>query len=95
MRISDSQECPINKGNIEIDSVKGSITLFIKSCEKHVKDEKLVIEKISNDDNLISLYCQGCLINNADIILFGTAKFKSRLLVLKSDGKNYKIIHEK
>ena len=98
--IKESKELPISKGKIEVDTTSGAITIFMKSVPAHNPDESLIITKISRDNNMVSLFSDSTLINGADIIMFGlpiyakSKKGKTRTVNLKSDGKNWKIIHE-
>ena len=99
-RISESMELPTETGTIEVDTSKGGITIFMKSVPAHSEDETLVITKVSQDNNMVSLFSETTLINKAEIIMFGlpvyakVKKGKVRTLVLKSDGTNWRIIRE-
>jgi len=99
-RISESLELPILTGTLEVDTSKGSVTIFMKSGPVHNSNESLTITKISHDNNMISLFSESTLINGADIVLFGlppyakVKKGKVKTIILKSDGTNWKIIHE-
>lgn len=98
--ISESLELPITIGTLNVDTSNGSITIFMKSAPAHSQTESLTITKISNDTNMVSLFSETTLINKAEIIIFGlpiyakVKKGKVRTIVLKSDGKNWKIIRE-
>lgn len=100
IHISESVELPITKGLIEVDTSKGSIIIFMKPSPVHADNETLTITKISPDNNMVSLFSETTLINNAEIIMFGlpiyakVKKGKVKTLILKSDGTNWKIIHE-
>ena len=100
IRISESVELPITIGTIEVDSSDGSITIFMRAADAHTCNESLTIKKISNDNNIITLFSESVLINKANIILFGLPKYanvkkgKVKTLKLKSDGNNWTIIHE-
>lgn len=100
LRISESQELPLVSGLIEVDTATGPVTIFMKPSPAHSPQETLTITKISSDTHVISLFSETTLINGADIILFGlpsrakVTKGKAKTLTLKSDGTNWKIIHE-
>jgi hypothetical protein len=100
VRISESMELPIFTGTIEIDTSQGGITILMKPGPIHRSGETLTLTKVSHDTGIIALFSDTTLINHADIILFGVPSFakvnkaKVRTLVLKSDGKNWLIIHE-
>ena len=100
IRITESMELPITTGKLEVDTSKGAITIFMKQCPPHKLEESLIITKISRDNNIISLFSETTLINNAEIIIFGlpvyakVKKGKVRTLHLKCDGNNWKIIRE-
>lgn len=99
-RVSESIELPISTGILEVDTSKGAITIFMNSQPAHSETESLIIKKVSHDNNMVSLFSETSLINNAEIIMFGlpvyakVKKGKVRTLVLKSDGVNWKIIRE-
>ena len=99
-RISESMELPTKSGTIEVDTSKGGIIIFMNSVPAHSEDETLVITKVSQDNNMVSLFSETTLINKAEIIMFGlpvyakVKKGKVRTLVLKSDGTNWRIIRE-
>jgi hypothetical protein len=96
--VTESMELPITTGTIYVDTSKGPITIFMKS--PHVPGETLTISKTSNDNNMISLFSETILVNNADIIMFGLPSYakvrkgKVKTLVLKGDNINWKIIRE-
>lgn len=100
IRISESLELPVNTGIIEVDTSKGGVTIFMKSVPAHSEKESLIITKTSHDNNMVSLFSETSLINNAEIIIFGlpiyakVKKGKVKTIVLKSDGTNWKIIRE-
>lgn len=98
--ISESMELPITTGILEVNTSMGGITIFMKTAPAHSYNENLIITKISQDNNTVSLFSETTLINNADIVIFGLPKYakvkkgKVKTLVLKSDGINWKIIRE-
>lgn len=98
--VSESMELPITTGIVNVDTTKGPITIFMKSGPVHSQDETLTITKISTDAHMVSLFSETTLINNAEIVMFGlptyakVKKAKVKTLILKSDGVNWKIIHE-
>lgn len=100
IRISESGEVPITTGTVEVDTSKGSVIIFMKPAPIHSKNETLTIKKISPDNNMVSLFSETTLINKADIVMFGLPSYakvrsgKVRTLVLKSDGANWKIVHQ-
>jgi len=100
IRITASVELPISHGILEVDTSKGSITIIMKSVPVHNSNEALIITKISEDTNIISLFSDTCLMNGADIIIFGVPpnikvkNGKIKTLTLTSDGKDWKIIKE-
>ena len=100
IRITDSLELPLNIGIIQVDTSKGGVTIFMKPVPAHSKDQTLIITKVSQDNNMVSLFSETTLINGNEIIMFGlpiyarVKKGKVRTLTLKSDGINWKIIHE-
>lgn len=100
IRITESIELPLSVGKIEVDTSNGPVTIFMKSVPCHNKDEKLIITKISRDNHLVSLFSETSLVNDSEIIIFGLPiyakikKAKVKTLVLKSNGSNWKIIHE-
>lgn len=91
---------PITNGYINVDTSAGPITLFVNAAVNHDITQKLIITKVSNDHNPVSLLAENCLISGAEIILFGlpiyakVKKGKIRSITLKGDGKNWHIIHE-
>lgn len=99
-RITESVELPIAIGTLEVDTSKGSVTIFMKSVPAHKDNESLTITKVSSDRNMVSLFSEESLINGAEITMFGlpiyakVKKGKVKTLVLKSDGTNWKIIRE-
>lgn len=99
-RVSESLELPIFTGILEVDTFKGGVTIFMKQGPIHKSGETLTITKISNDNNMVSLFSETSLINNAEIVMFGlpiyakVKKGKVKTIVLKSDGNNWKIIRE-
>jgi hypothetical protein len=100
VRISESVELPISVGILEVDTSKGAITIFMNSRPRHSETDYLTIKKVSHDNNMVSLFSETSLINNAEIVMFGlpvyakVKKGKVKVIVLKSDGSNWKIIHE-
>lgn len=100
VHISESGLLPISSGKIEVDTTKGAVTIFMKSCPRHDDNESLIITKISNDSNTVSLFSESSLINGAEIIIFGLPSYakltrgKSKTLIMKSDGRDWKIIKE-
>ena len=98
--ITESCELPITTGKLEVDTSNCAITIFMKSAPIHSSDDSLIITKISNDNNTISLFSETSLINGAEITMFGLptyAKFKkgkNKTIVLRGDGSNWKIIKE-
>lgn len=100
VRISESLELPLTIGTIQVDTSKGGVTIFMKSVPAHSEKEFLIITKISHDNNMVSLFSETSLINNAEIIMFGlpiyakVKKGKVKTIVLKSDGINWRIIRE-
>ena len=96
--ITESQELPITNGIIHIDTSQGSITIFMKSPEN--TGDTLIISKISHDSNVISLFSETTLVNNAEIIMFGLPSYakikkgKVRTVVLQAENSNWKIIRE-
>lgn len=100
VRINESRELPLFSGLIEVDTSKSPVTIFMKSGPVHSPKESLTITKISIDTNMISLFSETTLIDDADIIIFGLPpharvnKGKAKTLILQSDGTNWKIIHE-
>jgi hypothetical protein len=97
VNVNESVELPIFSGTIEVDTTNYCVTIFMKEGPI---DSILTITKITNDNNVISLFSEKCLINGADITIFGVSshakvkKGKINTLVLKSDGKNWNIINE-
>ena len=97
-RISESGELPITNGILEVDTTKGSITIFMKPNSGY--SDTLIITKISSDHNMVYLYSDTSLINKAEIVIFGLPSHakvsgaKSKTLVLKGDGRNWKIVRE-
>lgn len=95
--IRESCELPLTNGKIEVDSSMGPVTIFMKQGKTN---QSITITKITNDNNMISLYSENTLINGAEITIFGlpsTSEFKKgkiRTITLFSDGPNWKIIHE-
>lgn len=100
VRIFESAELPITTGIIEVDTSKGGVTIFMKAGPIHSHDETLTITKISSDNNMVSLFSEDVLINDAEIVMFGlpiyakVKKGKVKTLVLKSTETNWKIIQE-
>lgn len=98
--ISESGELPIHTGTLDVDTSKGSITIFMKPSSPHKSGEQLKISKTSDDHNMIYLFSETPCINNADIVIFGLPKYakvpgaKVNTLVLQCDGEQWKIIHE-
>lgn len=98
--IKNSGALPINDGYINVDTTSGPVTFFVSAAVKHDVNQKLVITKISNDHNAVSLLAENCLISGAEILLFGlpiyakVKKGKVRSVTLKGDGKNWHIIEE-
>ena len=96
--INESKELPILSGLIEVDTSKTSITILFNRIGK--KDSMLTISKITNDNNIISLFSDKYLIQGSEIIIFGVPqhanvkKGKINTIVLRSDGKNWNIIKE-
>lgn len=97
--INESLELPIGSGIIEIDSSSGPIIIYMKPFPKNNKP--LIITKISDDNNLITLFSDDVLINESDIVLFGLnayapfKKGKIKQITLVSDGQNWVIQDEK
>ena len=100
VRIIESAELPITIGILEVDTSKSPVTIFMKSAPAHKDNESLTITKVSEDRNIISLFSDASLINGAEITIFGlpiyakVKKGKVKTIVLKSDGINWKILHE-
>ena len=100
IRITESLQLPLFNGTLEIDTSKGSITILMIPGPVHTSNEYLILTKISTDRHIVSLFSDTCLINNANIIIFGVTpcskltKGKIKTLILKSDGSNWKIIKE-
>lgn len=67
IRIDSSQLLPLDKNKVDVDTSKGSITLFIT---KPQTDCCIIIKKISNDNNPIILYSEHYPINNSNILIF-------------------------
>ena len=84
--INESCDLPITKGTIKIDSSLSPITIFMKNSDKI--GDILEITKISHDSNIISLYSDSCLVNDADITIFGSTidddMGTAKTLILKS-----------
>jgi len=95
--VSESVELPILSGILEVNTINYPITIFMKPAPE---DNILTITKVSDDNNIISLFSENTLINGADIVLFGlphyakTKKGKVKTIILKSDGINWHIIKE-
>lgn len=100
VRITESGELPIQSGILEVDTSKSSITIFMRPASAHSNNETLTIKKISTDNNMVYLFSDSTLINKAEIVIFGLPSYakvsgaKVRSLTLKSDGTNWRIIHE-
>ena len=100
IRITESMELPLTTGTIEVDTTHGSVTIFMRTVPVHNPNEHLTITKVSRDNHLVSLFGETSLINGNEIIMFGLPiyanikKGKVKTMVLKSDGKNWKIIRE-
>jgi len=98
--VTESIELPITVGTIQVDTAGGAITIFMKPGPSHGPNETLTITKISKDNHIVSLFSETTLINGAEIIMFGlpsyakVKKAKVKTIVLKSNGTNWKIIHE-
>lgn len=96
--ITESMELPVTTGTIHVDTSKGGITIFMKSAD--ISGEILTISKVSHDNNMVSLFSETTLVNNAEIVMFGLPRYakvkkgKVKTIVLKSNGSNWVIIRE-
>lgn len=97
MLITESTILPITSGTLEVDTSEGSIIIYMSSGNI---GDVLEIIKISEDTNVISLFSETTLINDAEIVMFGVPSHanvkygKIKSMILESDGKNWKIIKE-
>lgn len=66
--VKESTHLPFTNGTINIDSSNGPITIVMTSGQP---GDLLVIRKISEDDNPISLYSEDTFVNGSEITLFG------------------------
>ncbi len=96
MKINESMILPITSGRLDIDTTAGSIIIYMVSG--HAGDV-LEIAKISNDENVVSLFSETTYINDAEIIIFGVPKHlknikkgKIRNIKIRCDGKHWVII---
>jgi len=101
INISESMELPITEGKINVDTSKGSITIFMKPGPVHTDNDELIITKVSEDNNIVSLFSESVLINKADIVIFGLRNNSNvkggnvNTIALRCDGNNWKILYEK
>ena len=95
----DSSTVVVTTGKIFVDTSRRSVLLLITPPSNGNKDT-LIIKKITNDNNSISLFCNGCKIDDNDIIIFGLSPNidrrigTSHYIELQSNGPNWKIIRE-
>lgn len=94
--IDESQALPIFEGEIRVDTAGGSITIFMVPAPQ--SEMNITITKISEDDNIVSLYSEDSLINGSEITVFGlpesaeTVEGKTRTVKLQSNCRNWDLI---